>query len=66
MRLAKTWTGAVALCIGALIFLLGIWWTLQGTGLVAVGFMAGHMQWAWRGLALIGLGIVLAVFARRL
>lgn len=54
------------LAIGILSVLLGVWWVLQGTGAVPIGFMANHMQWAWRGAALAVFGLVLAVVARRM
>ena len=54
------------LALGVFFAALGLWWTLQGTGLVTAGFMAHHMQWAWRGLALIAMGIALAVGGARL
>ncbi len=51
--------------LGAVLALLGIWWILQGTNIVPVGFMAGHAQYAVLGLitALIGVGLV--VYANR-
>ncbi|HEY0105592.1 MAG TPA: hypothetical protein VGB91_05860 [Rhizomicrobium sp.] len=45
--------------------LLGLWWVLQGTGVVPLGFMANHMQWTWRGAVLAAMGAALAFFARR-
>jgi hypothetical protein len=56
---------AALIAFGAAATALGIWWTLQGTGLVPVGFMANHMPWAWRGLALTAMGIALAVIGVR-
>ena len=52
--------------LGVYLTLLGLWWIAEGTGLVAVDFMAGQMQWAWRGLALAAMGIALAVAAARM
>ena len=54
------------LAVGILMLLLGVWWILQGTGVVPVGFMAHHMQWAYRGMGLVAGGIILAVLARRI
>ena len=45
---------------------LGAWWVLQGTGVVPIGFMAYHMQWAWRGLVLAAMGVALAVIGLRM
>jgi len=54
------------LVIGALSVVLGLWWVAQGTGLVPVGFMAHHMQWAYRGAVLAAFGGVLMFTARRI
>lgn len=51
--------------IGVLVGLLGIWWILQGTGIVPVGFMARQMQWALFGLIALIAGFGLLVFANR-
>jgi hypothetical protein len=53
------------LTVGVLSIILGLWWVAQGTGLVPVGFMANHMQWAWRGAGLAVFGSLLLWFARR-
>jgi uncharacterized membrane protein YidH (DUF202 family) len=53
------------LIVGVLAIALGAWWICQGTGLVPIGFMANHMQWAYRGIGLVVGGLVLAVIARR-
>lgn len=52
------------LIIGILASILGTWWILQGTGIVPIGFMANHMEWAWRGGAVLAVGIVLIVVSR--
>ena len=52
--------------IGILATLLGVWWVCQGTGVVPIGFMANHMQWAWRGAVLALVGLVLVFTSRRL
>jgi hypothetical protein len=54
------------LAIGVLSIALGIWWVAQGTGLAPVGFMAHHMQWAYRGAVLAAFGVALAVASRRI
>lgn len=50
---------------GVLLVILGIWWVLQGTNIVPVGFMAGHLQYALLGIvtAIIGAGLV--IYTRR-
>lgn len=62
-------TARIVLAVaGALAVLLGIVWLGRGTGWFvwpATSFMAGHMQWAWRGLALIAMGGVAVFFGRR-
>lgn len=52
--------------VGALSIVLGLWWVAQGTGLAPIGFMANHMQWAYRGAVLAVFGVALALVARRL
>jgi hypothetical protein len=54
------------LVVGGLSILLGLWWVAQGTGLAPIGFMANHMQWAYRGAVLAAFGVVLVVVSRRL
>lgn len=55
----------IANLIGVILTLLGIWWILQGTGMVPIGFMAHQIQWAIIGsVAAIG-GIALLVRANR-
>ncbi len=51
--------------IGIIIALLGVLWFLQGTNIVPVGFMAGHMQYAVLGVIAVVVGIGLIVFANR-
>ena len=52
--------------VGVLAVLLGLWWVAQGTGLVPIGFMANHMQWAYRGAVLAAVGVVLLFASRRI
>lgn len=54
------------LAVAVLSVLLGIWWVLQGTGLAPIGFMANHMQWAYRGAGLIVFGLIVGFLGRRL
>jgi len=51
---------------GILAALLGLWWVCQGTGLVPIGFMANHMQWAYRGAVLAAVGVVMVIVSRRI
>ena len=62
----KGFLRTLLLTIGVLATLLGVWWICQGTGLVPIGFMANHMQWAYRGAALAAFGVVLAIASRRI
>lgn len=56
------WVGDI---VGALLALLGLWWILQGTGVVPLGFMAHQIQWAIIGV-LVGLaGIALLVYVNQ-
>ncbi len=47
--------------VGIVLGLLGVLWVLQGLGIVPIGFMAGHIQYALLGIAafVVGLGLVL-------
>jgi len=56
----------IVLVIGLLAILLGGWWVLQGTGIVPVGFMARHMEWAYRGVGLAVVGVIAVFFSRRM
>jgi hypothetical protein len=51
--------------VSLLAMALGVWWILQGTGVVPIGFMANNMDWAYRGAGLAAIGLVAFVFARR-
>ncbi len=51
--------------VGIVLALLGAFWVLQGIGVVARGFMAGHIQYAVLGIVVAILGIGLVVFANR-
>jgi hypothetical protein len=53
--------------VGVLLVLFGGLWILQGTGIIARGFMSGHMQYAILGIvsAVIGLGLVVLANRRR-
>ncbi len=46
--------------VGIFLTLIGIWWILQGTGIVPLGFMAHQLQWAVLGLvsAIVGVGLL--------
>jgi len=51
--------------VSLLAMALGVWWILQGTGVVPVGFMANQMPWAYRGAGLVVVGLLAFIFARR-
>ncbi len=59
MRLALT-------IVGILMMILGAWWIAQGTGLAPIGFMANHMEWAYRGGGVFVVGLIVLVIGRRL
>ena len=56
----------ILLVVGVLAVLLGVWWICQGTGLVPIGFMANQMMWAYRGMALVAIGLAVAFGSRRI
>ncbi len=51
--------------LGVLLAAIGVVWILQGTDVLKAGFMAGQMQWAYIGLAVLIVGVVLLVFGSR-
>lgn len=52
--------------VGVLLAVIGIFWVLQGTGIVPIGFMAHQGQWAIIGLVLgiVGVGILVYINQR--
>ena len=52
--------------VGTIAMVLGVWWILQGTGIAPIGFMANHIEWAYRGIGLIVVGFILVTLSRRL
>ena len=55
----------VGLILGGLLALVGVFWILQGTGIVPVGGMANHIQFAYYGAVLILIGAALAWWTNR-
>ncbi len=51
--------------LGILLALIGVFWILQGTGVVPVGFMANHIQYAYEGIVVVVVGGGLIWFANR-
>lgn len=51
--------------LGGLLALVGVWWILQGTNIVPVGFMAGHLQYALLGIVAVVGGVLLLRYANR-
>ncbi len=51
--------------IGVVLALLGAFWFLQGVNIIPVGFMAGHLQYAFLGIAAVVAGIGLVMFTNR-
>ena len=56
------WVGNI---VGILLLLFGGVWILQGTNVLAVGFMAGQMQYAFLGIVAAIIGFALLVFTNR-
>jgi hypothetical protein len=52
--------------VGAVLFVVGVIWILQGLNLIAGGAMAGHRRWALIGGALAVVGIVLGIVSGRM
>ncbi|HKF75045.1 MAG TPA: hypothetical protein VKF59_02805 [Candidatus Dormibacteraeota bacterium] len=44
---------------GVILFLLGVFWALQGADVIRQGFMAGQRQWLVIGLIIAVVGLVL-------
>jgi hypothetical protein len=51
--------------VGVVLTLIGIFWILQGTGIVPVGFMSRQGQWAIIGFVLGVVGVGLLVYVNR-
>jgi membrane protein implicated in regulation of membrane protease activity len=52
--------------LGVLMILAGIVWILQGTGMAfTVGMMAYDVRWAFAGVALILVALVIIIFTNR-
>jgi len=56
---------AVAIGLGALMFLVGLVWTLQGLGYLEGSSMTGEDTWAIIGPVVAGLGVALLWVALR-
>jgi hypothetical protein len=54
----KTWLPIV---VGVVLILMGGLWALQGLGYVGGSVMSGASQWIWIGLAVLVVGLLLAV-----
>ena len=54
-----------AAVIGVLLVLIGLVWIGQGLGFVKGSFMTGNMMWAWIGIGVAIVGVVLAVVGIR-
>jgi hypothetical protein len=51
----------LGLAVGALMFLVGGLWTLQGLGYVGGSFMSGATIWAVIGPVVAGLGVAMVI-----
>ena len=49
----------VLIILGALVFIVGVIWALQGTNILPYGQMAGHWRWIVIGGGLGVIGIIL-------
>jgi hypothetical protein len=54
----KTW---LPIIVGVVLILMGGLWALQGLGYVGGSVMSGAGQWIWIGLAVLIVGLLLAV-----
>jgi hypothetical protein len=55
----------VASGLGVLLALMGAFFILQGTGIVPIGFMANHIEYAYEGIVVMAIGAGLVWFANR-
>lgn len=51
--------------VGVILTVIGIFWILQGTGIVPMGFMANQGQWAIIGFVVGIVGVGLLVYINR-
>jgi hypothetical protein len=51
--------------IAVLAVLMGGVWILQGYNILPGSFMTGDVRWAYRGMGLVVVGVLLLVFTRR-
>ena len=51
--------------VAVLAVLMGGIWTLQGFNILPGSYMTGDMNWAYRGIGLAVVGVILFVWARR-
>lgn len=51
--------------VGVIMALTGLFWVLQGTGVVPVGFMARQAQWVVIGLVVAVVGVGILVYTHR-
>ena len=45
---------------------MGIVWILQGINVLPGSFMTGQIQWAYRGVAIAIVGVLVFIFSRRM
>ncbi|MEI9993148.1 MAG: hypothetical protein WDM91_01025 [Rhizomicrobium sp.] len=62
----RYWMRIGLLLLGLAVAVLGVLWSLRGFGVLTGHFMSNHMQWGWRGLALVAMGGALSVISRRI
>lgn len=51
--------------VSVLLFLIGTWWILQGTGIVPLGFMANRVEYAYLGAGVDIVAVIVFVIAYR-
>lgn len=56
---------ALLIALGAIMFLMGALWTLQGLGVIQGSAMSDQSVWAVIGPILAGLGVALVIVAAR-
>ena len=59
------WVKLLVSIFGGLLALMGIFWILQGTGIIPVGLMANHIQYAYYGAVVIVIGAALVWWMNR-
>ena len=59
------WVKLLVSIFGVLLAVIGVFFILQGTGIVPVGFMANHIQYAYEGIVVAAIGAALVWWMNR-